>query len=214
MAVQPRVPMRELAPEERIKNFKSVPLGYSTEEAITEAKRCLQCKDPTCENGCPVNAKIKSIIKEIADSNFEKAFYICKEDIAVPAMTGRVCPQEEQCERDCILIKKNQPINIGKLFAFIADYARENNIVDEPEISETGKKVAIIGTGPAGITCAVDLRKMGYQVTIFEALHMAGGVLQYGIPAFRLPRDVVDYELSYLEKIGVNIELLLSFLFS
>ncbi|MEA2104537.1 MAG: NADPH-dependent glutamate synthase [Candidatus Cloacimonadota bacterium] len=207
MAIQRRVPMREQAPEERIKNFKSVPLGYSKEEAITEAKRCIQCKNPTCEPGCPVRMDIKDIIYEIAHENFEKAFLISKKDNAVPAMTGRVCPQEEQCEGVCILGKKGDPINIGKLFAFVADWARENGITEHLEIKESAKKVAIVGAGPAGITCAVDLRKMGYQVTIFEALHMAGGVLQYGIPPFRLPRDVVDYELAFLEEIGVDIQL-------
>jgi len=207
MSVKKRVPMREQAPEKRIHNFDSVPLGYSREEAVQEAKRCIQCKNPTCESGCPVKMKIKSIINEIANENFEKAFFIAKEDNAVPAITGRVCPQEDQCEGVCILEKKGQPINIGKLFAFVADWARENNIEEHLEIKDNNKKVAVVGAGPAGITCSVDLRKAGYHVTLFEALHMAGGVLQYGIPAFRLPRDVVDYELSFLEKIGVEIKL-------
>ncbi|MCK5808446.1 NADPH-dependent glutamate synthase [bacterium] len=206
MAMKKRVPMREQAPEERIKNFDSVPLGYSKEEAIEEAARCIQCKNPTCESGCPVRMKIKEIIDKIAHEDFKGAFLLSKQDNAVPAMTGRVCPQEEQCEGVCVLGKKGDPINIGKLFAFVADWARESNIVDQPEIKENGKKVAIVGAGPAGITCAVDLRKMGYQVTMFEALHLAGGVLQYGIPAFRLPRDVVDYELAFLEEIGVDIQ--------
>jgi len=207
MAIKKRVPMREQSPEDRIKNFDSVPLGYSKEEAVQEAKRCIQCKNPTCEEGCPVNMEIKAIINEIANENFKEAFFIAKRDNAVPAITGRVCPQEDQCEGKCILEKKGEPINIGKLFAFVADWARNNNIEDKPEIKVKSKKVAVVGCGPAGITCSVDLRKMGYNVTIFEALHMAGGVLQYGIPAFRLPRDVVDYELSFLEKIGVEIKL-------
>lgn len=207
MAIEKRVPMREQAPEERIKNFKSVPLGYSAEEAVKEAKRCLQCKDPFCEAGCPVRMKIRDIITYIADENFEEAFILCKQDNAVPAMTGRVCPQEDQCEGKCILDKKGEPINIGKLFAFVADWARDKDYNEKNEINESGKKIAIVGSGPAGITAAVDLRKFGYKVTIFEALHMAGGVLQYGIPPFRLPRDVVDYELSFLEKIGVDLQL-------
>ncbi len=207
MAIRERVPMREQDPEVRITNFLSVPLGYSAKEAVEEAKRCLQCKVPLCETGCPVRMSVKDIIKLIVDEDFEEAFFLSKQDNAVPAMTGRVCPQEDQCEGKCVLDKTGQPINIGKLFAFVADWARENDLLDETAPKENGKKVAIVGSGPASITCAVDLRKLGCQVTIFEALHMAGGVLQYGIPAFRLPRDVVDYELSYLEKIGVDIQL-------
>ncbi len=207
MAIQKRVPMREQDPKIRITNFLSVPLGYSAEEAITEAKRCIQCKDPVCETGCPVRMDIKDIIKLITEEKYKEAFFLSKRDNAVPAMTGRVCPQEDQCEGKCVLLKTGQPINIGKLFAFVADWAREKDLIEKIELNENGKKVAIIGAGPAGVTCAVDLRKLGYNVTIFEALHMAGGVLQYGIPAFRLPRDVVDYELSYLEKIGVDVQL-------
>jgi len=150
---------------------------------------------------------IKDIIQLIADEKFDEAFFLSKKDNAVPAITGRVCPQEDQCEGKCVLDKTGQPINIGKLFAFVADLARKKDLVEEIKIKENGKKIAIVGCGPAGITCAVDLRKLGYGVSIFEALHMAGGVLQYGIPAFRLPRDVVDYELSFLEKIGVDVQL-------
>jgi len=207
MAIQQRIPMREQDPEVRITNFRSVPLGYSAEEAVAEARRCLQCKIPLCETGCPVRMKVKDIIGLIAEEKFDEAFILSKQDNAVPAMTGRVCPQEDQCEGKCVLDKKGQPINIGKLFAFVADWAREQGLAEEAEISDNGKKIAIVGSGPAGITCAVDLRKFGYHVTIFEALHMAGGVLQYGIPAFRLPRDVVDYELSFLEELGVDIKL-------
>ena len=207
MAIQERVPMREQAPEERIKNFNSVPLGYSAEEAVKEAKRCLQCKNPLCETGCPVRMDVRDIIDLIANEKFEEAFLLSKKDNAVPAITGRVCPQEDQCEGKCILQKQGKAINIGKLFAFVADWAQERKIVEKIQINENGKKVAIVGSGPAGITCAVDLRKLGYEVSLFEALHMAGGVLQYGIPAFRLPRDVVDYELSFMEKMGVNVQL-------
>ena len=207
MSIQERVPMREQAPEERVKNFKSVPLGYSAKEAVSEAKRCLQCKNPLCEVGCPVRMDVRDIIDLIANEKFEEAFLLSKKDNAVPAITGRVCPQEDQCEGKCILKKQGKAINIGKLFAFVADWAQERKIVEKIQINENGKKVAIVGAGPAGITCAVDLRKLGYKVSLFEALHMAGGVLQYGIPPFRLPRDVVDYELSFLEKIGVEIKL-------
>ena len=207
MYVRDRVPMREQAPEERIKNFKSVPLGYSAEEAVMEAQRCLQCNNPLCETGCPVRMKIKDIIGKIAQKEFEKAFDLIKIDNAIPAITGRVCPQETQCEGKCVLFPQGKAINIGKLFAFVADWARKKEIVEQFKIEENGKKVAIIGSGPAGITCAVDLRKLGYKVVMFEALHIAGGVLQYGIPAFRLPRDVVDYELSFLKKMGVELKL-------
>ena len=207
MAIQERVPMREQDPQIRITNFLSVPLGYSADEAVAEAKRCLQCKVPVCETGCPVRMDIKDIIGLIADEKYEEAFLLSKKDNAVPAMTGRVCPQEDQCEGKCILEKQDKAINIGKLFAFVADWARDKKIVEKIQINKNGKKIAIIGSGPAGITCAVDLRKSGYGVSMFEALHMAGGVLQYGIPPFRLPRDVVDYELSYLKEIGVDIQL-------
>jgi len=202
-----RIPMREQSCEKRIKNFDSVPLGYSEEEAMAEAKRCIQCKNPTCEKNCPVRMKIKAMIKEIAKGNFKNAFFIAKEDNPIPAIAGRVCPQEDQCEGACIMGKTGDAINIGKLGAFIADWAMKNGVTEEFHIKEKDKKVAVIGSGPAGISCAVDLRKFGYQVTLFEALHIAGGVLQYGIPAFRLPKDIVDYELSYLKKIGVDVKL-------
>lgn len=207
MAIEKRVPMRELEPEYRIKNFKSVPLGYTKEEVVKEASRCLQCPNPTCEQGCPVKMDIKNIINEVANENFREAFILMKKDNAVPAITGRVCPQEDQCEGKCVLQKLGQPINIGKIMAYVADWARKNKVEDEFEINENDKKVAIVGSGPAAITCAVDLRKNGVQVTMYEALHMPGGVLQYGIPPFRLPRDVVNYELDYLNKIGTKIVL-------
>jgi glutamate synthase (NADPH/NADH) small chain len=200
-----RVPMREQPAEERIKNFRSVPIGYSAEEAMAEAQRCLQCKKPACEEHCPVSMKIKEMIKEIAEGNFEEAFLIAKKDNPIPAITGRVCPQEAQCEGACVMGKKFDAINIGKLGAFVADWARENGIEEEFHIEGGLRKVAVVGSGPAGIACAIDLRKFGYHVTMFEALHIAGGVLQYGIPAFRLPKDVVDCELSYLQKIGVDV---------
>jgi len=202
-----RVPMREQDPRERIKNFKSVPLGYNEEEVIKEAQRCIQCKGLPCETECPINMKILEMIREIANGNFKKAFFLVKEDNPIPAITGRVCPQESQCEGACPLSKRGHGINIGKLEAFVADWARKNKIKEEFHIKEKEEKVAVIGSGPAGISCAVDLRKFGFQVTMFEALHKAGGVLQYGIPAFRLPTEVVDYEIQYLNDIGVDIKL-------
>ncbi|HHH80436.1 MAG TPA: NADPH-dependent glutamate synthase, partial [candidate division Zixibacteria bacterium] len=205
--IKKRVPVRERPVEERLKGFMEVPYGYNEDEAIAEAKRCIQCPNPTCIKGCPVNIDIPGFIKAIAERDFERAFYILKKDDPMPAATGRVCPQETQCEVKCVLGKIGDPINIGKLEAFVADWARKNNIKDKPEIHERPQKVAVIGSGPAGIACAVDLRKMGYQVTMFEALHKAGGVMQYGIPEFRLPRDIVDYELKYLEELGVEIKL-------
>jgi glutamate synthase (NADPH/NADH) small chain len=202
-----RVPMREQPVKERIKNFGSVPLGYSEEEATAEARRCIQCKDRPCMMRCPVNMNISAMIEKIAEGNFKEAYLIAKEDNPIPAISGRVCPQENQCEAVCTMGKKADAINIGKLGAFIGDWAMRNGVTEELHIDEKDKKVAVIGSGPAGISCAVDLRKLGYQVTLFEALHVAGGVLQYGIPAFRLPKDIVDCELSYLQKIGVDVRL-------
>lgn len=200
-----RVPMREQTAEDRVKNFDSVPLGYYEEEAMAEAQRCIRCKDPACETKCPVNMKIRAMIEKIAEGRFKEAFLIAKEDNPIPAISGRVCPQEDQCEGVCTMGKKADAINIGKLGAFLGDWAMRNGVTEELHIEARDKKVAVIGSGPAGISCAVDLRKLGYQVTLFEALHVAGGVLQYGIPAFRLPKDIVDYELSYLQKIGVDV---------
>jgi len=202
-----RIQMQEQSPEKRIKNFKSVPLGYNKEEVIKEAKRCMQCKGVSCELNCPINMKILEIIREIAMGDFKKAFFVIKEDNPIPAITGRVCPQEAQCEGECPLYQRGNGINIGKLEAFVADWARMEGIKEKFPIKEKQQKVAVIGSGPAGISCAVDLRKFGYQVTMFEALHKAGGVLQYGIPAFRLPTEIVDYEISHLDEIGVDIRL-------
>ena len=202
-----RVPMREQPVQERIDNFHSVPFGYDEDEVVAEAQRCIMCKHAPCEINCPVRLKIKAMIRKIAERKFKEAFLIAKEDNPIPAITGRVCPQEDQCEGVCPLAKTENGVNIGKLEAFIADRAMKNGITEEFHIEERAEKVAVIGSGPAGISCAVDLRKFGYQVTMFEALHKAGGVLQYGIPAFRLPKDIVDYELSYLKKIGVDIQL-------
>jgi sulfide dehydrogenase subunit alpha len=205
--IKNRVPMPELSVEERTKTFNEVPLGYSEEQAINEAKRCLQCKDSPCTKNCPVNVDVNGFIKELAEGNFKEAFLKIKEDNPIPAIAGRVCPQENQCEGVCTMGKAGDSINIGKLEAFLGDWARRNGVREEFEIKEKGQKVAVIGSGPTGISCAVDLRKYGYEVTVFEALHKAGGVLQYGIPEFRLPKKVVDEELSYLKEIGVDIRL-------
>jgi homotetrameric NADPH-dependent glutamate synthase len=205
--IKNRVPMPELSVEERTTTFNEVPLGYSEEQAINEAKRCLQCKDSPCTKNCPVNVDVNGFIKELAEGNFKEAFLKIKQDNPIPAIAGRVCPQENQCEGACTMGKAGDPINIGKLEAFLGDWARRNGVREEFPIKEKGQKVAVIGSGPTGISCAVDLRKYGYKVTVFEALHKAGGVLQYGIPEFRLPKKVVDEELSYLKEIGVDIRL-------
>lgn len=202
-----RVRMREQSPEERIRNFLSVPLGYEEEEVIREAQRCMQCKGVPCENDCPINMKILEMIRLIAGGRFEEAFFVMKADNPIPAITGRVCPQETQCEGVCPLYQRGHGINIGKLEAFVADWARIKGIKETVRVKERPQKVAIIGSGPAGISCAVDLRRSGYRVTMFEALHKAGGVLQYGIPAFRLPTEIVDYEIAFLNEIGVDIRL-------
>ena len=199
--------MPELPVEDRIKTFDEVPLGYTEEQAVLEAGRCIQCSNALCIKECPVNIDIKMFLKQISDGDFKGAFLTIKKDNPIPAIAGRVCPQESQCEGVCTIGKIGDPTNIGKLESFVADWARKNNVREEFDIEEKSQKVAVIGTGPASISCAVDLRKNGYQVVMYEALHKAGGVLQYGIPEFRLPRDVVDAELSYLADIGVEIRL-------
>lgn len=202
-----RVPVREQAPEVRAKNFEEVCLGYNKEEAMEEASRCLNCKNARCITGCPVNINIPAFIAEVKEGNFEKASQVIGESSALPAICGRVCPQESQCEGKCILGIKDEPVSIGKLERFTADWARENNIAPIPAKEKKGKKVAVIGSGPAGLTCAGDLAKMGYDVKIFEALHEAGGVLVYGIPEFRLPKQtVVAHEVENVKKLGVEIE--------
>ncbi len=202
-----RTPMQEQDPQVRARNFDEVPFGYSPEEAIQEANRCLQCKKPLCVEGCPVNVRIPQFIALIADGKFAEAARELKLTNALPAVCGRVCPQEEQCEIRCILGKKGEPIAVGNLERFAADYERENNLIVIPEKkAANGKKVAIVGSGPAGLTCAGELIKEGFEVTIFEALHEPGGVLVYGIPEFRLPKAIVAQEIAYLEKLGVKIE--------
>lgn len=200
-----RVSMPKQPPEERIKNFKEVALGYSQEQAIMEASRCLQCVNPSCVKGCPVGIDIPAFIKFIVKGEFEKAIEKIKEKNNLPAICGRVCPQETQCEKACILNIKNAPIAIGALERFAADYGISKRIVSFEKHSSTGKKVAIIGSGPAGLTVAGDLAKLGHEVTIFEALHEAGGVLTYGIPEFRLPKSIVKAEIDYIKKLGVKI---------
>lgn len=202
-----RVPMREQDAKVRRANFNEVPFGYGPLEATAEAVRCLQCKKPACIEGCPVNVRIPQFIRHIADGDFAAAARTIKETNALPAVCGRVCPQEEQCEALCILGKKGEPVAIGNLERFAADWEREHGVVAIPSIkAKNGKKVAIAGSGPAGLTCAGELIKEGFDVTVFEALHEAGGVLVYGIPEFRLPKEIVGSEIDYLEKLGVAVE--------
>ena len=198
--------MPEQDPKERIYNFKEVPLGYTQEQAIYEAQRCLQCKNPKCIPGCPAEINIPKFIKKIVEEDFAGAYLEILRTDDLPAMTGRVCPQEEQCQQVCILEKQGKPIAIGRLERFVADWARENNIHGKlPKISKKEQKVAVVGSGPAGLTCAADLAKLGYEVAIFEALHQPGGVLVYGIPEFRLPKSIVEYEVKEIEKLGVKV---------
>ena len=191
MDVMKKVPVREQAPDVRNKNFDEVCLGYNQEEAQEEATRCLNCKNAQCVKGCPVSINIPKFISEVKEGKFADAAATIAESSALPAVCGRVCPQESQCEGKCIRGFKGDPISIGKLERFVADWARENGIKPTPAAQKNGKKVAVIGSGPAGLTCAGDLAKLGYDVTIFEALHEAGGVLVYGIPEFRLPKENV-----------------------
>ena len=202
-----RVPVREQDPKVRATNFEEVCLGYNEEEAVAEAKRCLQCKNARCMKGCPVSIDIPGFIKQVAERNFEEAARVIARSSALPAICGRVCPQETQCEGVCVRGVKGEPISIGKLERFVADWSREHGVVPEKPEKTNGKKVAVIGSGPSGLTCAGDLAKMGYEVTIFEALHEPGGVLTYGIPEFRLPKDtVVRSEIENVKKLGVTIE--------
>ena len=202
-----RVPIKEQEPKVRAANFEEVCLGYSEEEAVEEAKRCLQCKKPLCVQGCPVSIDIPAFIKKITERDFKGAAAVIAKSSALPAVCGRVCPQETQCEGKCIRGIKGEPVSIGKLERFVADWSRENGFVPAAPEKTNGRKVAVIGSGPAGLTCAGDLAKMGYEVTIFEALHEPGGVLTYGIPEFRLPKNtVVRSEIDNVRKLGVTIE--------
>ena len=207
MNVLEKVPVREQDPKVRAKNFEEVCLGYNEEEAVLEASRCIKCKNPQCVKGCPVSIDIPGFIGAIENKNFEDAYQTISKYSALPAICGRVCPQESQCEQKCIRGIKGEAISIGKLERFTADWARENGIKPKKADNFNGKKVAVIGSGPAGLTCAGDLAKMGYKVTIFEALHEPGGVLVYGIPEFRLPKeDVVKPEIENVRSLGVEIE--------
>ncbi len=202
-----RVPIREQDPKERAQNFEEVCLGYQEAEAMEEASRCLNCKNPKCVAGCPVSINIPGFIEKIKEGQHEAAYQILSEATTLPAVCGRVCPQESQCEGQCIRGIKGEPVSIGKLERFAADWAKEHDVKPEPPKEKNGRKVAVIGSGPAGLTCAGDLAKYGYDVTIFEALHEAGGVLVYGIPEFRLPKDaVVKAEVENVRSLGVRIE--------
>ena len=202
-----RVPVREQDPAVRATNFDEVCLGYNKEEAMEEASRCINCKNAKCVQGCPVSINIPGFIHEVKEGNFEEAYKVISESSALPAICGRVCPQESQCEGKCIRGIKGEAVSIGKLERFVADWARENGMKPAPAAQKNGKKVAVIGSGPSGLTCAGDLAKLGYDVTIFEALHEAGGVLVYGIPEFRLPKlDVVAKEVENVKALGVKIE--------
>ncbi len=202
-----KVPVREQDAKVRAANFEEVCLGYDKEEAMCEATRCINCKNAQCIKGCPVAINIPGFIEKVKDGDIEAAYQIISESSALPAVCGRVCPQESQCEGKCIRGIKGEPISIGKLERFVADWAAEHGIKPEGAKEKKGKKVAVIGSGPAGLTCAGDLAKMGYDVTIFEALHEAGGVLVYGIPEFRLPKKaVVAKEIENVKSLGVKIE--------
>jgi glutamate synthase (NADPH) small chain len=203
----PRQKMPEQDAQKRVHNFEEVPFGYSEEIAMIEAKRCIQCKKPACIGGCPVDVKIPEFVQDIAGGKFIEAARKLKETNSLPAVCGRVCPQEDQCEKLCILGKKGEPVAIGRLERFAADYERASGDVEIPHaVQSNGKKIAVAGAGPSGLTIAGDLVKLGYDVTVFEALHKAGGVLVYGIPEFRLPKDIVNAEVEYLKKMGVKIE--------
>lgn len=207
MASLDRVAVREQEPEIRAKNFEEVCLGYNEQEAMEEAARCLNCKNAQCMKGCPVSINIPAFISQVKEGNFAEAYQIISQSSALPAVCGRVCPQESQCEGKCIRGIKGEPVAIGKLERFVADWARENGIKPTPAAEKNGHKVAVIGSGPAGLTCAGDLAKLGYDVTVFEALHEAGGVLVYGIPEFRLPKQkVVAKEVENVKSLGVKFE--------
>jgi len=203
----PKQEMPEQAPEVRARNFNEVPFGYPPELALLESSRCLQCKKPKCVEGCPVEIDIPAFVKLIREGDYAGAARKLKERNSLPAVCGRVCPQEDQCEKLCIVGKKDDPVAIGRLERFAADWERDKGVVAIPDKApSTGKKVAVVGSGPAGLTLAGDLILKGHEVTIFEALHKSGGVLIYGIPEFRLPKDIVQAEVNYLERLGVKVE--------
>jgi len=199
--------MRIADADTRTHNFEEVALGYTEEEAKKEASRCLNCANPRCVKGCPVNIRIPEFIEAIKENDMQKAYEVIQASSSLPAVCGRVCPQEKQCEAMCIKGFKGDAISIGALERYVADYARENHLSLTKEIVKKNKKVAVIGAGPSGLSCAGELAKNGYEVTIFEALHKAGGVLTYGIPEFRLPKKIVEEEVDSLKKLGVKVEL-------
>ena len=200
-----KTPMPEQDPKVRARNFKEVTLGYTAEMAIEEANRCLGCKKPMCVQGCPVNVRIPEFIKKVQEGDFKAAYEIITSTNALPALSGRVCPQETQCECRCVRGVKGEPVAIGRLERFVADWYRENINAMPEKVESNGIKVAVVGSGPAGLTCASDLAKKGYKVSVFEALHTAGGVLVYGIPEFRLPKAIVANEVTKLEALGVEV---------
>lgn len=200
-----KIPMPEQDPKVRARNFKEVTLGYTEEMAKEEATRCLNCKTKPCVSGCPVNVRIPEFIAEVAKGNFMEAYEIIKSTNSLPAVTGRVCPQESQCEQKCVRGIKGEPVAIGRLERFVADYAMKNSDKKPSKPKTNGHKVAVVGAGPSGLTCASDLAKLGYEVTVFEAFHTAGGVLMYGIPEFRLPKAIVQNEIYTLKDLGVNV---------
>jgi glutamate synthase (NADPH/NADH) small chain len=201
-----KTPMPAQDPKERSQNFGEVALGYTEEEAINEAKRCLNCKKPLCIQGCPVQVQIPQFIKHIVEQDYQSAINTIKQTNSLPAICGRVCPQEEQCEQKCILTKMGDPVGIGRLERFAADWEMKQGIQPPQKTSPIDKKIAIIGSGPAGLTCAGDLAKMGYEVTVFEAFHEPGGVLIYGIPEFRLPKQIVKQEVDFIKQLGVKVK--------
>ena len=203
----PRQPMPAQDPHERITNFSEVALGFEVDQAIREADRCLRCKKPKCIAGCPVGIDIPKFIERISERDFKGALAVIKQDNSLPAICGRVCPQEDQCEQVCVIANKGESCAIGRLERYVADWERLSGEVEMPECAPaTGFKVGIVGSGPAGLACAADLAQRGHKVTIFEALHKPGGVLMYGIPEFRLPKDIVQWEIDNLKKMGVDIE--------
>ena len=201
-----KCPMPSQEPDVRNKNFQEVALGYTAEMAVQEAQRCLQCKNHPCRSGCPVDIDIPGFIAHVAKGEFEEAYKVIAQSSALPAVCGRVCPQENQCEGKCIRGIKGEPVGIGRLERFVADWYRENVHARPEKPASNGHKVAVIGAGPSGLTAAGDLAKLGYKVTVYEALHVAGGVLMYGIPEFRLPKDIVQHEVEGLKELGVDIE--------
>ena len=201
-----KAPMPEQDAAERSRNFKEVAVGYTKETAIEEAGRCIQCKNPACVSGCPVNIRIPEFLAKVAEGDFASAYEIISDTNALPAISGRVCPQETQCEVKCVRGIKGEPVAIGRLERFVADWYRENVNAMPEKVTGNGHKVAVVGSGPAGLTCAADLAKLGYEVTIFEAFHIAGGVLVYGIPEFRLPKAIVQGEVDKLKAMGVTLE--------